>query len=175
MNHQPFETWIFTREKLSPDDAQALHNHLQECDQCYSLAAAWRQVQPLLVTAPVVSPVPGFVNRWQVHLEYERKLIQQRQSILVFTLGVGAALVFLLLLAGTVLLVYNSPVEWFLALSSRLAAMLVLAGAFQNIFDVLAGAIPITWWVGAGITLAFLCLLWVYSLQRLATVGRIST
>lgn len=89
--------------------------------------------------------------------------------MLAFAAGIGLAFVFLMLLAGTVLLAYNSPVDWLLTLTSRLAALVLLLQAFTDSFVILRGALPLSWWIGAGAAASVLCLLWIFSLQKLAT------
>jgi hypothetical protein len=168
MSHQPFETWIFTQEDLTPEQAQELQEHLQECDQCYGLAAAWRQVEPLIVIPPMVAPEPGFVARWQLRLEKERLALHRRQSLLVFVLGAGSAFVFLAMMAAMVLFRYSSPLDWLLALTSQLVSLVFLADTFRQIFDILLKTVPVSWWVGAGVGIFTLCLIWVYSLQKVA-------
>jgi predicted anti-sigma-YlaC factor YlaD len=169
MNHQPFESWIYTPEELSPQQAQALQEHLQACDQCYGQAAAWQQVQPLIASARMVSPAEGFVGRWQKRLQYERERREKRQSVLVFAAGLSLAFLFLILLAGMVVLTYNSPVDWLLVLVSRLAALVLLLEAFMSSFIILREMLPPGWWIGAGLAASVLCLLWIFSLQKLAT------
>lgn len=175
MNHQPFETWIFMQEELSDAEAASLQEHLHTCDPCHGLAAAWRQVEPVIQTAGVVAPAPGFINRWQLRLEKERLALQRRQSLLVFGFGMGAALFFLILLAVTILTTINSPVDWFLMIASRLAALFLLADVFQDAFSILSSAVPISWLAAGGVIVAALCLLWIFSLQRLAQSGRVSS
>lgn len=174
MSHQPFEFWIFMQEDLPPEQTDALQEHLQSCEHCYGLAAAWRQVEPLVSNAQMIAPAPGFVERWELRLEKERLSIQRRQSLWVFAAGLGFALVSLVLLATVTLLSLNSPIEWFLALTSRVATLFYLADAIQNSFIILQVSIPLSWWIGAGLTIAALCILWIFSLQKLAT-RRIST
>ncbi len=172
MNHQPFETWIFMQSELAEDEAAYLQEHLLTCDQCHGLAAAWRQVEPVIQTAGVVAPAPGFTTRWQLRLEKERLALQRRQSLLVFGFGIGVAFFFLILLAATILLTVNSPVEWFMAIASRLAALFLLADVFQDAFVIVSGAVPVSWLAAGGVAVAGLCLLWIFSLQKLAHSGR---
>jgi hypothetical protein len=172
MSHQPFETWIFTQEDLTPEQAQELQEHLQECDQCYGLAAAWRHVEPLIVIPPMVAPEPGFVARWQLRLEKERLSLQRRQSLLVFVLGAGSAFVFLAMMAAMVLFRFNSPLDWLLALASQVISLLFMADTVRQIYGVLLSTVPLGWWVAGWAAIFALCLLWVYSLQKAATNRR---
>lgn len=169
MNHQPFENWIYTPEELDPQRARALQEHLQSCDHCYGQAAAWQQVQPMLAGAQMIAPAEGFVGRWQKRLQYERERSEKRQAVLAFAGGIGLTFVLLILLAATVLLAYNSPIEWLLTLTTRLAALVLLVEAFQDSFIILRSALPLSWWIGASAAVIGLCLLWIISLQKLAT------
>lgn len=175
MNHQPFENWIFTQEALAPEQAQALLEHLQSCETCAALATAWQQVSPMFIAPPILAPSPGFVPRWRQRLEVDRVRSQRRQSLVFFGVGIGLAFVFLVLLAIGVLYTFSSPLEWFLTLSSRLATLFFLADAFRDSFIVLRTALPVSWWISGGLAVAALCILWIFSLQKLATVRRVSS
>lgn len=174
MSHQPFELWIFTQEDLSPEQTEALQAHLQSCVNCYGLAAAWRQVEPLVINTQMVAPTPGFVERWELRLEKERLRIQRRQSLWAFAGSLGFAMFSLVLLAAITLLSLNSPIEWFLALTSRVATLFYLVDAIQHSFIILQVSVPVSWWIGGGLTIAAMCILWVFSIQKLA-VRRVST
>jgi lysylphosphatidylglycerol synthetase-like protein (DUF2156 family) len=172
MNHQPFEELIFAGTELSLEDGLRLQLHLQSCEQCLALAEAWRQVETKISTSSLVEPAPGFSTRWQQRLRQDNMRIQRRQSLLVFAGGVGLALVFLILLALTVLFAYDSPLEWLLTLSNRLVVIFTLAETFQMSLIILQSAIPLGWWLSAGVAVMALCLLWIFSLQKLALNGR---
>lgn len=175
MNHQPFEDLIFTQEPMTPAQSQALQEHLQGCETCSALAGAWRQVAPMFIAPPMLSPSPGFVPRWQERLQMDREQSQRRQSLVVFAVGIGLAFVFLALLAVGVLFTFSSPLEWFLTLTSRLATLFFLADAFRDSFVILRTALPVSWWISGGLAVAALCVLWIFSLQKLATAGRVSS
>ena len=74
MNHQPFENWLLSEDTLSPENASALRGHLETCDHCRELQAAWTDVSNLFQDVPDIEPAPGFVNRWQTRLEVERQV-----------------------------------------------------------------------------------------------------
>lgn len=174
MSHQPFETWIFAGEPLGRDEQQALHTHLDGCGQCRALADAWQQVQPLMLHAQPVAPAPGFSLRFEARLARERRQIELRQSWFIFLLSLTGAAIFLTLLVGLVVLSFESPVDWFLAVMTRLATLLTYAGAMQDIAASLTNAVPVVWWL-AGLSLfALLSSVWIFSLQRLSLARRVT-
>ncbi|MFN2194891.1 MAG: anti-sigma factor family protein [Anaerolineales bacterium] len=175
MNHQLFEDLIFTQDALTQEQALALQEHLQSCETCSALASAWRQVTPMFAAPVMLEPSPGFVSRWQQTLEMDRERSQRRQSLVMFALGIGLASIFLVLLAIGVLYTFNSPLEWFLTLTSRLATLFFLADAFRDSFVILRTALPVSWWISGGLAVVALCILWIFSLQKLATAGRTSS
>lgn len=92
-NHMYYEGLLFSGEALNPEEKRALEAHLQECEGCQQLSAAWHAVERQLSSAPALSPQPGFTARWLKRLEQDQQKIQRRQTlaILLFCMG-GAAL-----------------------------------------------------------------------------------
>jgi anti-sigma factor RsiW len=174
MSHLPIEQWLFDEESLTPEESQELQEHLQSCDECYRLAAAWRGVQPLLNSPTMLEPAPDFTARWQGRLALEREALLRRQSIFVLCVSIGGAAVFLMMLIALVIVSFQSPLEWLLAVTAHFVSLLVYTSTLQNVFQVLVEVIPPGWWVGAMAGLAVVCLAWVISLQKLAPSRRIS-
>lgn len=175
MNHQPFETWLFVEEPLPPEQELALQEHLQGCIRCTELAEAWRGVLPVLESRQLAEPADGFTSRWKERLERERLALQRRQSWFVFSVSMGGASVFLLMIVALVLFSYRSPVEWLLAVVSRFAGLISFANALQSAADVMNKIVHPGWWlVMAGMAL-LPAVLWIISLQRVTVTRRISS
>ncbi len=108
MNHRPFEDWLLEDQPLTPEQKRELQSHLRECATCSAIAEsnlALRSVQ-------MVSPAPGFVDRFQVRLAEQRKAARTRQIIgtLIFVIG-GLGLVYWLI-GSFVQQALQSPAEW---------------------------------------------------------------
>jgi hypothetical protein len=95
MNHNPFETWLFSDEVLSPEDQEKLHHHLEDCEYCRQLNEGRNGVERQLRHPLIVSPLPGFSTRWQLRLELERKRAHRKQSLTLLSLSLGSAFVFI--------------------------------------------------------------------------------
>lgn len=96
MNHQPYENWLLSEEKLNEEQERTLQAHLDECHQCQVISHAWTQVESLMTTSSVPEPEAGFGLRFQQRLAYDRQQRQQRKMWLL-TLGLFAlaSLIFL--------------------------------------------------------------------------------
>lgn len=175
MSHQPFELWLFDEQSLTPEQSHALQEHLQGCDACYNLAVAWRQIQPLMSAAPLVTPAPGFSTRWQECLEHDRKALLRRQSLFVLSFGIGSAAIFLAMLVAIVLVSIESPMEWFVLLVTRVTSLITFAGAMQDVYGVLRSVVPTSWVAGVALGITGLSIVWLISLQKFALSRRISS
>ncbi len=118
MNHEPFETWMFAREMLTPDQQAALEAHLRGCEDCAALAAAWQQAEVLLRDPPSPEPMPGFADRWLARERAARLQRQRRANAL--TVG-GAAVGALGSAFGLGVLWWQEPARPLTALASALA------------------------------------------------------
>jgi hypothetical protein len=172
MNHQPYETWIFSDEPLSEQHELELKSHLTECDSCKDLRMAWQQVETTFMQAPAPGPVSGFTERWQTRLSVYRQQKQQRRLwLLVFGLFAAATLIFLLL-AGIHLI--STPFDFalgkFLAsfslIAARIRQIITVTESLFNSFPIL---IPISIILGVGSLSAMLTLIltWVISVIKL--------
>jgi hypothetical protein len=85
MSHQPYETWLFDETELSREQAQALQAHLHECQQCRGLEKSWKTLDGKIQATPMVSPQPGFSQRWRASLA-ERRARQQMLQVTLYRL-----------------------------------------------------------------------------------------
>lgn len=80
MSHSPFETWLFSDEPRSAQEAAELRQHLASCDRCQTLQAGWAQVQRDLTQPPLAAPRPGFTGRWEARMALDSRKRARRQS-----------------------------------------------------------------------------------------------
>lgn len=166
MNHQPFETWLLSGDPLEAEQHRQLEQHLESCAHCRELSAAWQTLLPLIHAAEPVAPAPGFTQRWQNRLAREQVFVQRRQSWLIFSLSLGAAAAFLLVLTLLVAFSYSTPLDWILGLVSNLASLVAFTNAMQQVFAVLANLVPSAWLVSFAAILAVLSVLWIAVLHK---------
>jgi hypothetical protein len=107
MNHRPFEDWLLDDQPLSIEQKRELQSHLRVCNSCSAIAES----NLALHTIHIVSPTPGFRDRFQLRLAKRRREQKWRQiiGILVLVLG-GMGLVYWL--AGPIIQeAFSSPAE----------------------------------------------------------------
>ena len=126
MNHRPFEDWLLDDQPLTPEQKRDLQSHLRLCTSCSAIAESNLAIH----TTQMVSPAPGFTDRFKARLVRRRSEQKWRQmaGTLVLVLG-GLGL--LSWLAGPVIQeALSSPAEWittavgyFLFVSTSLQAL----------------------------------------------------
>ncbi len=177
LNHLPFEDWLLSGETLSPEDAQQLQDHLQNCQACTRLSVALQEVDRELRAAPILTPAPGFATRWLRRHEADRRQLHRRQTFLVMFLSIGGAMFLLALLSSAVFPVLRSPWPVFLAylyeLTSTFTFASVIGEALVTVLRALFDVIPVTQWAAIWVALAGLGALWIVALHRLFLPRRI--
>lgn len=104
MNHRFFEERLLTDDPLPPEERRLLENHLQTCERCRMLRAAWQETELELRIPQWVTPRPGFSSRWRERYQRQTALAQQRRALVGFLitslLATLFAMPFLLLIAS---------------------------------------------------------------------------
>lgn len=173
MNHQPYEQWLLGKEPLSRDQEEALRSHLNGCEACKKLSAAWSDVRQLIRSAPVVEPQSGFVSRWQARLEVqiamERQALHRRQSWVVFILTTLGAITLFVLVVTQLSSIFSSPSQFLVYWLGQMSALISTANATNELADVLirsiARVIPLSFWITLLAGFGGLFLFWILSLQ----------
>ncbi len=174
MSHQPFENWILGTDAIPEEERRTFQAHLDDCEQCRLLQRKWQATQRELRTRAMVSPAPGFAQRWQDGLAERKAREMRRQAWKTFTGFLGGAFLILLGLA-IYALATSSPADW-------LAAMIRYGSYSLDLFDTLVSvvimwlqstplALNIALWIYATITLCLLCLAWVFAIWRTSILG----
>ena len=174
MNHQPFETWILTKEPLPEEQAQVLQAHLANCPACQHISTAWSDMDHILRAMPSVQPAVGFTSRWQSHLAtralQDRLLKQHRQSWWLLLLSIGGAAVLLSLLVIN-FLVYDSPTNVLIAVMYQVISLVSLTRAVQEILTTIVrmfmAIVPPVYWLVISGGLGLLSMLWIFSLRKI--------
>ena len=85
MNHRPFEDWLLDEQPLTPEQKRDLQSHLRLCTSCSAIAESNLAIH----TTQMVSPAPGFTDRFKARLVRRRSEQKWRQIVgtLVLVLG----------------------------------------------------------------------------------------
>jgi len=171
MNHHPYREWLLASSKqpedvLTQEQSVALQSHLDECSECRDLAQAWQTVEEELLHAPLVSPAPGFIARWQDRLvsDRQRRANQQGIVLMISSFGVGIFLVGVLVFLVWPLLSKPSLLAW--TYLYQILRWISIFGAFQQFAGSLFHAAdlpamgPIVWIFIFGF-ITILSVLWV--------------
>lgn len=172
MSHQPFESWLLSDQTLDEEQQYMLHEHLDECQQCRSISAAWSHVQDLMALDSTPEPAPGFTQRWQTHLStFQHKRQQRRMWILTLGLmGLGGLIFLALAIASLINTSFSYELSQFIAGFALLAARINNA---WNVFESLSGTFPlliplaIIVAIGAGSAALTLMVTWLSSMIKL--------
>ncbi len=180
MNHKNFEEWLFAYldgDSLETEQSAQLQGHLQTCETCQNLAKSWREVDQHLMSAQMVAPKPGFVNRWLERIEIDKRQLQRRQTAaaLVFTLC-GAAVLF----GSLILIVW----PWFsvpeLFLFNWVSSFFLLMDFLEPVnrlililMQIFTTNMSLFWWIFFVGLLSELAVLWLVSFRWLTNPRRV--
>ena len=174
MSHQPYQTWLFDEADLSNEQAVALRAHLQECEQCRDLQKAWKTVDGKIQAAPMVSPQPGFSQRWRASLA-ERRARQQVLQVRRLFIGFLVAALITLLLMVVVFFLTASPANLWVVIFGGAAKLIIQGTQLQRVIvlwlKTVPPIIPIAGWAIFSSSLSLLSLIWIYSLWRIHSKG----
>lgn len=176
MNHLPYKDWLLSDTPLSPEQAEALQEHLRNCETCQQFEPAWIDVHALIKKAQAVDPLPGFADRWQKRFEVHR-LSKQRRLAWYIVAIIGVMAITLIAIFGAQLSeLLNSPGNLILLWVSRLTGVLSIYWAFENMLNGIAAQLPSFTWLmlifGIGVT-SFLSVAWLATYRKLTLVRRI--
>lgn len=182
--HQVFEGWLFSKlersragqgvEPLSPEQEIALEQHLQTCESCRMLAAAWPELEGEMRQTPVLEPAPGFSSRWLAIELADRRRLERRQALASLAFTMGAAV----LLGGSLLIlslpVLRTPANLFWAWVYEILNLVSWMDTVQEIGSGLARSLPVTTWVLLAGLVSQLAVLWVVSLRVITNPRRVT-
>ena len=176
MKHQHFENWLLFDDPLPPDQARALDEHLQVCEQCRELQQSLNGVVNLFQDVPDLDPVPGFADRWQKRLKQEHQGVvatrHRWQSWITLILIANGVSLLGVLLGMTFFNSFDSLTELLLVWVYRLTSLLTVINVFQNLLAIMIRTIPgllsPSGWAILAAIVSTGSLLWVLSMARLA-------
>jgi hypothetical protein len=177
-NHMYFEDLMLSGEDLKPDQKQALEAHLQECEGCRQLSAAWHSVEHQLSSAPAFSPQPGFTARWLKRLEQDQQKIHRRQTLAILLFGMGGAALLLTSLGLLVTPILGSSKIYFLTWVYRWmseitpisSAGVIVSNFMRTLINVIP---PYGWMLIVGIA-SELLVIWFVTIRFLSNPRRVT-
>ncbi len=166
MNHRPFEDWLLADQPLDAQQQRDLQNHLRDCVSCTAIAEA----NMALRAVRMISPQPGFSERFGALLEKRREQLRLRQilgTVVLVLAGVGLVLV----LAGPFLAeAITSPASWITAMVGYLLFVITSFRVLSEVTGILVRVLPNVltpggWFAGV-LTFAGLAFFWTFSIRR---------
>jgi anti-sigma factor RsiW len=171
MKHSPYDNWLFEREDLSPENEQALRQHLDGCAACRALAEAWQTVEHRLLEAEPAAPEPGFASRWQMRLAKTRSKRKQQRTWVLLAAIAGVTFMLAAFFGLRLWTAFSAPTEVAL---SWLEQLQVFSASFQALWGFVSIVVRalqnvhVLWWVGLLLAGLWISGIWAGLLYRFA-------
>ncbi len=176
MNHRPFRDWLLSKEELSVDQAQQLREHIQSCELCNEIETAWSEVESALQKTPPVEPKPGFVNRWQSHLEAYQSRKQRRKGWISICSIIFIVISLIVVLVTQVWALIQAPGPYLVAWFGRMINLLTIFYTVQDMVSPITWNAPVYTFIGmfflVGIA-SFMSVLWLATYRKLSLARRL--
>lgn len=174
MSHQPYEAWILDQAALSAEERRALQTHVEECQQCTRLQKRWQLVNQELRTRRMVSPAPGFSQRWQASLAERKAREQRKQAWKIAGLLMGTALLILLVMT-VYTIATTSPTDWLVSIVGMVSSSTGFVNLGIHFIDNWLANTPLALnlvlWIYLTVCICLLTFIWVLVLWRTNIVG----
>jgi hypothetical protein len=176
MNHQPFRDWLLSEEHLSAEQNLALQDHLRSCETCSQIGIAWKELESTIQKTPLVEPVLGFTDRWQVHLhEYQSHLLQRRRWLTISSTFIFVTVLMVLFITQLWSLL-QAPGPILVVWLNRLVSVLSIYYILQDIVSSFSWNIPLFTFVGMFFLvgmISFMSVLWLVAYQKFSMARRV--
>jgi hypothetical protein len=174
MSHQPYEAWILDQATLSTEERRTLQAHIDGCQQCTRLQHRWQLVNQELRTRRMVSPAPGFSQRWQATLAERKAQEQRKQAWKIAGLLMGTALLILLFMTAYTIAT-TSPTDWLVSIVSMASSSTSLVNQGIHFINTWLANTPLALnlvlWIYLTVCICLLTFVWVLVLWRTNIVG----
>ena len=172
MSHQPFETWLLEENNHTPEQEAALQAHLVTCAECRQIHTGWQEAQLSLKTTRMVSPAPGFSQRFSATLVARRAEQAHRRQIRNLILGLTLGLITTAVLLSAVIFSFNSPTEIFV---NGVEAITIGVNRWNQVVHVLTAAMRqpffLVVWILVTCGVSILACGWLFTLWRISVQG----
>lgn len=177
-NHPLFEARFFSKDSLTSHDEAMLQAHLETCESCRDLFDALQTVEKQLHTSPMLSPEPGFSQRWEVRLASYRLMRQRWQTSLALACSAVVLLVCLGALVWLSLPVLHNPSAYMLIQLYRLTTFYYtladLSGLIGFVVRLVLALVPPTLWIALAVASTSLIALWTVTYRKLSSMWRLN-
>lgn len=175
--HQPFESWIFSRETLDLEDKHALQDHLQECDHCQQLVQVLGELESHLQAAPLVGPAAGFSARWEARLSIELIRRQRRHTLYAMLFSIGGAVFLLVTVVLLLMPLVRTPlplvIAWAYKYTGVFSYITQLGEAIIVLLSTIFGVFPASLWIAILTAIGSLSVLWTFAFRQLTSPRRV--
>ncbi len=175
MNHHPYREWLVSEDELSAAQDQELKEHLQNCESCRELVTSWKELEVEIKRAAIIGPEPGFIVRWQAHLEQHQYLQQRRKGWMTISATAMLVLTLLILVSVQLWSLIQAPDAFLAAWFERLAAILSFIITLQSLVRSIALPGPIYTILGTALIfgiVSFMSVLWLATYRKVSMVRR---
>jgi hypothetical protein len=166
MNHLPFEDWLLDEQLLSPEQERDLQTHLLICNSCTAIANSNLALHSKLI----VTPAPGFAERFQMRLARRHQELRVRQTIGTIVLVLGGAALFLWLAGPVIEDALTSPAQWLTTAVGYTLFILTSIQVLNEIGSILLRVLPALVSPGQWFTLILVAFgigtLWIVLMRR---------
>lgn len=171
MNHQPIKKLLLDESQRTLKEEQDLWVHLKDCKECQNIDTNWQAVKQQVKISNMVSPTPGFTDRWKMNLALHRAQQRQQRQTLMLALILVAAFVTIASIIS-IWYIFTSPAGIFVAFTRMVAALVQILTFTPQDFLAWFSSLPLAIPIIAGVGL----LVWAtaFSLTGAAALWRIS-
>lgn len=168
MNHQPFEDWLLDDQPLSIPQQRELQIHLHSCTRCGAIADS----NLALRAKRLISPSPGFTDRFRPRLAEWRKAQLRRQALGTIVLVLAGLGLLYALTGPSMLEAVRHPTAWLREITMYVVALFTFVSVFGQVGSILLrtlpSVIPPTAWLALVFGGCVGAALWVVTVRRLA-------
>ncbi len=172
MSHQPFETWLLEENNRTPEQEAALQAHLLNCAECRQIHTGWQEARLSLKSAKMVSPAPGFSQRFSASLVARRAEQAHRRQIRNLIIGLSLGLIATAVLLTAVVFSFTSPAEM---LVNGVEAITMGVNRWNQVIHVLTAALQhpifLVVWILVTCGVSILACGWLFTLWRISVQG----
>lgn len=132
-----------------------------------SLENAWDQVQSKIKNSGLVSPAPGFSERWRDYIKIRESQKERKQALIYAGINLSVALSLFILIVGRILPAIKEPsdviVAWSILVKQVLFYFNMITSVGNSLLKTLPAIMPFTWWIVIIFSFGTMYLYW-YSL-----------
>jgi hypothetical protein len=166
MNHRPFEDWLLEDQPLTLEQKRELQSHLRICTTCSAIAES----NLALHSPSIVSPAPGFKDRFQIRLARRRSEQWWRQIVgTVVLVLIGLGLLYWLV-SPIIQEALNAPADWITTVVGYFLFILTSLQVLSVVSTILLRVIPTfvspTVLFVLSLVVSGISLLWIVSIWR---------